>query len=161
MGISGGSPLNQTLDGRLLAAFSSGDSHFDALHLQLLPTAAELAAGNCSVSYTLLLNQSAIAGLPAAMAQANTALLRMALSGGGAGGGAAEVGSGSGSSSRDGSSSKLSDSSRRRLLRGGELGEQPVAEERPTIRVFTKAFPLQVCWSTALIGLFWDQTNTH
>lgn len=81
---SAGLPLNLTLEGQLLSQFFSGSSHYDGLHLQHMPPLDQLltSLGDPPVM-TLLVNQSAISGLPAALNQVTTALLRVLVAAGG------------------------------------------------------------------------------
>ena len=122
---SAGAPLNQTLEGALLARWPSGRPRFDAIHFESLPFAGYVAAGNASFSYTLLLNQSAIAGLPAALAAANSALLRMLVAA--RGGGEAGGSGGGGGAVRSGGASDAVGSSGGRSARGGEEAAPPRA----------------------------------
>eukprot|EP00878_Enallax_costatus_P019215 GHUV01020268.1.p1 GENE.GHUV01020268.1~~GHUV01020268.1.p1 ORF type:complete len:1409 (+),score=442.81 GHUV01020268.1:441-4229(+) len=81
---SSGPPLNLTLEGQLLSQFYSGKPHYDSLYLRHMPPLEQLL---CSLGdgpvMTLLVNQSAVSGLPAALNQATTALLRVVVAAGG------------------------------------------------------------------------------
>lgn len=70
-------PLNRTMEGYLLDNWHSGKPHYDALFLTKVSTAESFAAGDGQMSLTLLVNQSAISALPAALNQASSALLRL------------------------------------------------------------------------------------
>jgi hypothetical protein len=76
---TGGPPLQATLEGLLLGSWFRGRQAYDALYLPALPEPRELAAGAAQLQYTLLFNQSAVAGIPAALSSANSALLRLLL----------------------------------------------------------------------------------
>lgn len=85
----GGPPLPWTLEGHLLEHWDSGTPSYDALHVSELPPLEALLSGTgAGPSLTLLVNQSAIAALPAALNQATTALLRLVTAAGGGRGGA-------------------------------------------------------------------------
>lgn len=81
---SAGLPLNLTLEGQLLSQFYSGPPHYDSMYLQHMPPLEQLltSLGEAPVM-TLLVNQSAVSGLPAALNQATTALLRVMVAAGG------------------------------------------------------------------------------
>jgi hypothetical protein len=83
---SSGQPLNLTLEGQLLHQTSSGSPHYDALFLEHMPPVEELltSLAGSGPRITLLVNQSAISGLPAALNQASSALLRLIVAAGGA-----------------------------------------------------------------------------
>ncbi|KAI8469139.1 MAG: hypothetical protein J3K34DRAFT_522412 [Monoraphidium minutum] len=155
---SSGAPLNATLEGSLLARWPSGRPRFDAVHFEALPSAEELASGGASWGYTLLLNQSAIAGLPAALAAANSAILRMtvlARASGGGSGGAGGAGGGGGASGGGGAAETGAGGGRaaggaaggpRRLLaraKRGAAGGAAAEDPLPTIRVSSQPLPLQ------------------
>lgn len=82
---SSGPALNLTLEGQLLSQWASGHPHFDALFLQSMPPVDQLLS-SLSVagpSLTLLVNQSAVSGLPASLNQVSSALLRLIVAAGG------------------------------------------------------------------------------
>jgi hypothetical protein len=139
-----GAPLNFTLEGALLARWASGAPRFDALHLQGLPSPSELVAGNASWGYTLLVNQSAVAALPAALAAANTAALRLvaaARSGGGSGGSRGRTAAEPAAARarlEPPSQLPLESGAGRRGGSGGAAGDA-----QPTIRVLNRPLPLQ------------------
>jgi hypothetical protein len=83
---SSGPALNLTLEGQLLNQWSSGSPHYDALFLQDIPPVDQLltSVSGQGPSLTLLVNQSAVSGLPAALNQATSALLRLIVAAGGA-----------------------------------------------------------------------------
>jgi ATP-binding cassette subfamily A (ABC1) protein 1/ATP-binding cassette subfamily A (ABC1) protein 3 len=82
---SSGPPLNLTLEGQLLNDWNSGKPHYDALYFHHMPPLDQLLTSlQGSPVMTLLVNQSAISGLPAALNQATTALLRVMVAAGGA-----------------------------------------------------------------------------
>jgi hypothetical protein len=83
---SSGPALNLTLEGQLLSQWSSGSPHFDALFLQEVPPVDQLltSLSGQGPSFTLLVNQSAVSGLPASLNQATSALLRLMVAAGGA-----------------------------------------------------------------------------
>lgn len=79
-----GPPVNDTLEGYLLRNWDGGQPSYDALYLSYLPPVEILTSGRGPPpEYTLLVNQSAISALPAAVNQANTAFLRMIVASGG------------------------------------------------------------------------------
>lgn len=83
---SSGPALNLTLEGQLLSQWSSGNPHYDALFLQEVPPVDQLltSLSGDGPSFTILVNQSAISGLPASLNQATSALLRLMVAAGGA-----------------------------------------------------------------------------
>lgn len=83
---SSGPALNLTLEGQLLSQWSNGSPHFDALFLQEVPPVDQLltSLSGEGPSFTLLVNQSAVSGLPASLNQATSALLRLMVAAGGA-----------------------------------------------------------------------------
>lgn len=83
---SSGPALNLTLEGQLLSQWSSGSPHYDALFLQAMPPVDQLLSSLAGPgpSLTLLVNQSAVSGLPASLNQATSALLRLMVAAGGA-----------------------------------------------------------------------------
>ena len=83
---SSGPALNLTLEGQLLSQWSSGSPHYDALFLQAMPPVDQLLTSLAATgpSLTLLVNQSAVSGLPASLNQATSALLRLMVAAGGA-----------------------------------------------------------------------------
>lgn len=83
---SSGPALNLTLEGQLLSQWSSGRPHFDALFLQEVPPVDQLltSLSGEGPAFTLLVNQSAVSGLPASLNQATSALLRLMVAAGGA-----------------------------------------------------------------------------
>ncbi|WIA08739.1 hypothetical protein OEZ85_008162 [Tetradesmus obliquus] len=82
---SSGPPLNLTLEGQLLAQWDSGSPHYDAVYFHSMPPLDQLLSSlQGSPVITLLVNQSAVSGLPAALNQATTALLRVMVAAGGA-----------------------------------------------------------------------------
>lgn len=81
---SAGLPLNLTLEGQLLSQFYSGAPHYDSLYLQHVPPLEQLLTSlGEAPRMTLLVNQSAVSGLPAALNQATTAWLRVMVAAGG------------------------------------------------------------------------------
>jgi ATP-binding cassette subfamily A (ABC1) protein 1/ATP-binding cassette subfamily A (ABC1) protein 3 len=82
---SSGPPLNLTLEGQLLSQWNSGQPHYDAIYFHHMPPLDQLLTSlQGSPVITLLVNQSAVSGLPAALNQATTALLRVMVAAGGA-----------------------------------------------------------------------------
>lgn len=83
---SSGPALNLTLEGQLLSQWSSGRPHYDALFLQEVPPVDQLLTSFSGEgpAFTLLVNQSAVSGLPASLNQATSALLRLMVAAGGA-----------------------------------------------------------------------------
>jgi ATP-binding cassette subfamily A (ABC1) protein 1/ATP-binding cassette subfamily A (ABC1) protein 3 len=82
---SSGPPLNLTLEGQLLSQWDSGQPHYDAVYFHHMPPLDQLLTSlQGSPVITLLVNQSAVSGLPAALNQATTALLRVMVAAGGA-----------------------------------------------------------------------------
>ncbi|GAB4821282.1 hypothetical protein N2152v2_008328 [Parachlorella kessleri] len=71
-------PLKDTLDDYLLKAWYGSDRAYDAVYLDSLPdlVANGSAAAGQSIKYTLLVNQTAVHGLPAVTNQVHSALLR-------------------------------------------------------------------------------------
>lgn len=81
---SSGPPLNLTLEGQLLSQWSSGSPHYDGIYFHYMPPLEQLLSSlGASPVLTLLVNQSAVSGLPAALNQATTALLRVMVAAGG------------------------------------------------------------------------------
>lgn len=105
---SAGPPLNLTLEGQLLHQTASGHPHYDALFLEAMPAIEALltSLSGPGPSLTLLVNQSAVSGLPAALNQVSSALLRLMVAAGGAPGSPAVIGH-STTSSRSRSTSSL------------------------------------------------------
>jgi ATP-binding cassette subfamily A (ABC1) protein 1/ATP-binding cassette subfamily A (ABC1) protein 3 len=82
---SSGAPLNLTLEGQLLSQWDSGQPHYDAVYFHHMPPLDQLLTSLQGIPViTLLVNQSAVSGLPAALNQATTALLRVMVAAGGA-----------------------------------------------------------------------------
>jgi len=83
---SSGPALNLTLEGQLLNQWSSGSPHYDALFLQHMPPVDQLLTSLSAdaPAITLLVNQSAVSGLPAALNQVTSAILRLMVAAGGA-----------------------------------------------------------------------------
>ena len=80
---SSGAPLNLTLEGHLLSTWPSGHPYYDALYLTSLPPLDQILSGEYpGPSLTLLTNQSAVAGLPASLNQATSALMRLMVAAG-------------------------------------------------------------------------------
>lgn len=75
-----GSELAGTLDGYLLDSWYTSAEMNDALHVAALPPPADVAAGRPVVfEFTLMHNQSAVSGLPAALSSVHSAVLRYVL----------------------------------------------------------------------------------
>lgn len=75
------SNLSSTLEGYLLSRWYSGSLLYDAVYLDQISTGKEMQAGLGQVGLTLMVNQSAISALPAALNEATSTLMRMMAAG--------------------------------------------------------------------------------